>query len=109
MKLTNESLQLNIQFLKQYPIECKKNKLPFQFQTNLFYLHRLFVSAIYFQNKSCQFFLNHHLNDEFFDIYKIHYIHYYNYKKELKTIIRSLKFAIQYAKLKERKKKSSKK
>ncbi len=100
MRITESRLQSNIAYLFNNSL-INLHQLPFQFNDNLVYLHRLFVSAFFFQNKSCQ---KRILNvDASFDKYKKQYIDYYNKKKELKKIIRSLKFAIQHAKIREKK------
>ncbi len=88
MKLYEKNLLAEVELFSNPPLI--QNKLPL---TGI--LHRLFVSALYFKNKSC---LKRLLQlDNKFQPYITHYKEYYIKKKELRVIIRSLKFAIKYA------------
>ncbi len=94
MKIKEEELLKCLQSLHKF--NNNSNKLPFQNVPELYVLHRLFVSAFYFKNPSCQKRITK-LNREIFDVHINHYCQYYQRKEELKIIIRSLKFAIHYA------------
>lgn len=94
MKLTESDISkcLAQNFTK---IELNVNKLCFQNKPELYALHRLFVSALYYKNQCCLLRLEK-LNN--MQIYIDHYNRYYERKKELIIMIKSLKFAIRYAK-----------
>ena len=102
MKLLRKDLLNQLFFLKNNKDSLSYNTLPFKDKNELNCLHRLLISAVLHRRKSCVCYLATIMKQERWLIsFVLQYKQYYKSKKEAAIIIRSLKFAIDFAAWKE--------